>query len=402
MAGIEVVEMSLRMREDVGAGRERIEVRESAGPNVKAWFSREPEDEEWDAFLLGTPLGQYQQSSMWARAKATEGWSVARVLITLEEEIVGGFQVLYKSSWWGGTGYVSKGPVVEQGSGGLARFGVELLGWVCTRLRLRALVVQLPDECEDGVWGLADRGFLNYAAGQVIESTWLIGSGSERGGTERSMTANTRREARQAIRRGTFVREGRREDLPVFFELMRSSCSRQKTKPNPGDVAFLYSLWDAAGPRDCIRLFLAEHGGVPLGGLLCIPFGRTVNAWKKGWSETESHQRPNELLNYECLRWAAENGFDCVDFGAFDDVMALAVLRGEPISERCKASRHFFNMRFGGRPMILPAAMIYIPNPLLRLAYRIVFSRKIRSAVERRRKMDAVRQASLGRAEAAV
>ncbi|MBE0656238.1 MAG: GNAT family N-acetyltransferase [Bryobacteraceae bacterium] len=390
------------MREEVAAVHEQIEVHECAGPNVEAWLGREPEDEEWDAFLQTTPLGQYQQSSMWARAKATEGWRVARAVMVAGEEIVGGFQVLYKSSWWGGIGYVSKGPVVEQGSGELARFGVELLEKVCARLRLRALVVQLPDESDAGLWGLAGRGFLNYAAGKVIESTWLIGLGRQHNGTQKAMTANTRREVRQAIRRGIRVREGKREDLPVFFELMRSSCRRQQTRPNPGDVASLFRLWDAAESQNCIRLLLAEHEGVPLGGLVCIQFGRTMSAWKKGWREMKGHPRPNELLNYECLKWAAENGCDQVDFGSFDDVMAVAVLRGEPVSEESKASRHFFNMRFGGRPAILPAAMIYIPNPLLRLAYRIVFGRKIRSSVERRRAMDAVGQAAHRRVEASV
>lgn len=396
------MEESLKKRDVLIVTRERIEVSQFAGPNMEAWFSRQPEDEGWDAFLQSTPLGQYQQSSMWARAKATEGWSVVRLLLTAEEEIIGGFQVLYKFSWWGGIGYVSKGPVMQQTSELSAGLALDLLQRACTRLRLRALVVQLPDECEDGPWGLAGRGFLNYTAGKVIESTWLIGLGSKRGGMDRAMTANTRREARQAIRRGVSVRQGKREDLPVFFEMMRSSCRRQKTMPNPGDVAFLYSLWDTSEPRNCIRLFLAEYEGVPLGGLMCIPFGRIMYAWKKGWSEAGSAHRPNELLNYDCLKWSAENGFDSVDFGAFDDEMALALLRGKPISEECKASRHFFNVRFGGRPVILPPAMIYIPNPLLRLAYRIVFSRKLRKAVERRREMDAVRRESFGRSEAAV
>lgn len=384
------------------SGHKKIAEVQLGNRRIVACLSETPDDLKWDKFLQSTPLGQYQQSNTWARAKATEGWKTARVVLTAGDEVVGGFQVLYKSWWWGGIGYVSKGPVVRHESGELAQFAMDLIRMVCARLRLSALVIQPPDSSDDSEFRLTDRGLINYAAGKVIESTWLVGLGLERDCRQKQMTTNTRREVRQAIRRGIRVREGKREDLPVFFDLMRLSCRRQRTKPNPSDVAFLYRLWDAASPRHRTRLFLAEHDGVPLGGLLCISFGNVVSAWKKGWSDRQSQARPNELLNYECIKWAAANGFDSVDFGAFDDEMAVAVLRGDPISERCKASRHFFNMRFGGRPVILPAAMIYIPNPLLRLAYRIVFSRKIRKAVERRKVMDAMRREALGRAEAKV
>lgn len=399
MAGAAVLGKGVNGMQTTASGREKIGERELGDRQIVGWLFEAPEDLRWDSFLMGTPLGQYQQSSMWAIAKATEGWKVARVVFTEDEKVVGGFQVLYKSSWWGGIGYVSKGPVLEHPSEELARFAVDLLQTICARLRLRALVVQLPDECDDRQFHLVDRGFLMNALGKVIESTWLIGLAPKRHGMERAMTANTRQEVRQAIRRGIVTREGSNRDLPVFFDLMRSSCRRQGVNPSPRRIDFLHSLWGAASPSGSIKLFFAEYEDTPVCGLLCIIFGRRVNFWKKGWNESEGNRHPNELLMSKSLEWAASKGYEDVDFGSFDDESAVAMLRDANGPAEYRSSRHFFNARFGGRPMILPAAMIFIPNPLLRLAYRLVFNSKIRRAVERRREMDAARREALGREE---
>jgi hypothetical protein len=230
---------------------------------------------------------------------------------------------------------------------------------------------------------LLPRGVLPNLLTSVIETTWIV---DLRGGLEpvkQAIDKNTRKKLRQAKSRGITIREGARTDLPTFFGLMQSSCRRQGTKPNPSDVKFLFGLWDAAKPAACIKLFIAEHEAEPVGGLLCIPFGRNVSAWKKGWNAGDGHRRPNELLTYDSLKWAVQEGYERLDFMAFDDRSALAVLRGEPIPLEGRASRHFFNSRFGGHPRLLPKAMIHIPSRFLRLAYRIVFYPAIQRAAER-------------------
>src|SRR5689334_11430067 len=85
------------------------------------------EDADWDTFLQRSPLGQFQQSSIWAQAKASEGWSPVRILLTVGQNLVGGFQLLWKRSRLGRIGYVSKGPVVTPGHPGLAEFAADLL-----------------------------------------------------------------------------------------------------------------------------------------------------------------------------------------------------------------------------------------------------------------------------------
>src|ERR1017187_673989 len=126
---------------------EKTDEKRLEGRMAVAWTSRESGESCWDKFLQETPLGQFQQSAIWARAKAIEGWGMVRVVVTLDEEIVGGFQILWRPTWRGRMAYVSKGPVVLPGYPGLPEYAIELLRKLAAKERFRALVVQPPDLC---------------------------------------------------------------------------------------------------------------------------------------------------------------------------------------------------------------------------------------------------------------
>jgi len=361
---------------------EEFDQRTLGGGTAVAWVSRELEDICWDKFLQETPLGHFQQSTIWARAKGPGGWRPVRVVLTLEDEIVGGFQILRRPYWWGGIGYLSKGPVVLPQPPETADYATEVLRKVSRRERLRALVVQPPDLCEQMPSRLAGGGFELDVLGEVNSATWIVDLRNGFEAVEQRMTKDARRRARQAVNRGVSIREGGRLDLETFFELMLSTCKRQRVDPNPPDVQHLFALWDAAHPAGCIRLFFAEYEGKPLTGYIYIGFGKTLTAWKKGWTSTESDRNPNDLSMYDALKWACQSGYHHCDYCACDRKMALAILSGEPLSAEQARSRYMLFMRFGGGPRLLPEARVYFPNPLLRLAYRVYFHNRIRQAEE--------------------
>ena len=107
---------------------ERLDQRILEEGTVTAWISRDGTDTFWDDFLSQTPLGQFQQSTIWARAKHSEGWRSVRVLFTVEDVLVGGFQLLERSSLWGRIGYVSKGPVILADRMPLAQYAGDAAG----------------------------------------------------------------------------------------------------------------------------------------------------------------------------------------------------------------------------------------------------------------------------------
>jgi hypothetical protein len=347
-----------------------------------AWASTKLEDVGWDEFLQKTPLGQFQQSSIWARAKGIEGWSPLRITLTLDGEVVAGFQILRRSSWWGSVGYISKGPVLLLQDPGIANYVAELLRKVCRSEGLRALIVQPPDCCSQMAATVTSGGFIREVLAGVNDATWIIDLKDGFEAVEQRMNKETRKKAKQAASRGVCVREGGRADLGTFFELMLSTCRRQGVAPSPPDLRTLLALWDAALPAGCIRLFLSEYDGKPLTGQICILFGQTVTLWKTGWNSTEARRHPNDLTIYEVLKWASLNNYQSCDFSALDRGIATAMLKGEELSPEQAGSRYMFPIRFGGNPKLLPGSQVYFANAISRLVYRAIFHNKIRQAEE--------------------
>jgi CelD/BcsL family acetyltransferase involved in cellulose biosynthesis len=345
-----------------------------AGKKAAAWMSEEAEDELWDQFLQQIPMGQFHQSSMWARAKASENWSCARVVIGGEGRLRGGFQLLWRSSRFGRIGYVSKGPVLEHlekrgEADSLERYAISLLKEVARRKKLRALIVQPPDFCDEMSESLRLAGLAPGVPMGVNDATWLVDVSDGFEAVARRMDRAFRKCLDRAQRGNLRVREGERSDLASFWELMLSSCRRQNTHPNPSELRHLLALWDAAHPQGAIRLHVVECDGEPVAGQLDVLFGKTVTFWKKGWNGAEKRLSPNDVCMYEGIRWASQAGYSRVDFASFDRKMAEAMIAGQTLTEEQTQSRYVNFFRTGGRPMLLPRAQVWVPNWILRAGY---------------------------------
>jgi len=318
----------------------------------------------WDAFLESTPQGQFQQASGWARVKAEEGWQVLRLGLAAGAGPSWGAQILWKETRPGRVGYVSKGPVLAEESPATIATALTHLRQAARQLGLRALVVQPPDESRISAADLCRQGFSALPLPGVISATALVDLRGGPDAFEARMNRRTRQEARQAVKRGVTVRWGARADLPLFFELMRGSCRRQNTAPNPGRVEILEALWDAFPGR--IQIGFAHVQEEAVASLLLIGFGSRCTFWKKGWNSQEAVRHANCLLNVAALRRAADQGYRFVDFGALDRPLAEALLAGQPPTPAQLQSRHTFNLRLGAQPKLLPPAQLLVLNPVLR------------------------------------
>ena len=355
------------------------------GRNVRVWTSGATEAPAWDAFLTGTPLGQFQQSSHWAGVKQQEGWKPIRRLFTCEDAVVGGFQVLARRSRFGRVGYVSKGPVLLADHAQVANLLLEHMTRCARENGLRALIVQPPDACRIFLPLLARKPFLENHVLRVIRANYVIDTSKGFAAVKKRMHAKTLQRVRQAARRGVSIRDGEREDLPVFFELMLATCERQgNVHPNPSRVELLVEMWDRFRPSGSIRLAFAQCDGAPVSGQLSILFGNRTTFLKKGWSGTHADRRPNQLLQYEEIKRAAEAGFACCDFAGLDTGTAKAMLRGAGPPAGPADTRDTFNLAFGGTPVLLPEARLLVPIPLLRTAYAVIAPRLARLSLTRR------------------
>lgn len=323
----------------------------------------------WDAWLEGEPLGQFQQTTRWARCKAMDGWMAERILLDSTQPGRGGAQLLWKPTRLGRMGYVPKGPVIPgEDPGALAA----LFGLLETRARaigLRAMIVQPPDQSRIATDFLVSQKFNPQPMGGVIRATATIDLRGGRAAWEPRMHSKTRQQARAALKRGVTIRAGGRDELPLFFSLMCESCRRQNTRPNPGRVEALTALWDAFTPH--ARLGFADVEGETIAGLLMIGHGPRLTFWKKGWNSRGAQLYANCLLMVECLEWATNWGYALVDFAGLDHMLADTLLRGEPLNEAQQRGRDMFNLRLGADPQLVPPAQLMILNPVLRQLHRL-------------------------------
>lgn len=336
-----------------------------------AWSSGELVDSEWDDFLQKTPLGHFQQSSSWALVKARGGWRPIRVIVTIDDRISAGFQLLTRPSRFGKIGYIYKGPVAVPEKPALVNFLIELIISSTKTSRLRAVIVQPPDQSTIDGRCLAHHRFLVNHLVSIISATLLSDLAEGIDGIARGMRRATQVEIRRARRRGVTIREGSEADLGAFFRLMLATCERQRTQPDPATEPALLQVWHAFRPNQ-VRLFLAECEGRVIAGVFLLCFGDRVTGWKKGWSGEYRERHPNSLLLFETIEWSCRNGYQLFDFCAVRSDIAATLLRGESLTDEQRRSRDFVNLSFGHKPILLPEGRLYIGSPIVRLLYRAV------------------------------
>lgn len=324
----------------------------------------------WDEFLRAHPEGQFQQSAAWARVKALEGWTCERRVVLRDGAIAGGFQLLWKPSRLGRIGYVSKGPVVAHGVNDLGSRLAEGMTRAAGDLKLRALIAQPPDSGSVGVEDLIRRGFFRHPVPSVISATAIVPIGEGPDAVIAGLSSNARREWRTASKRGAVFRWGTRADLATFFGLMCISARRQHGVPNPSSLSLLESLWDALSPH--VSLGIADYQGAMNAAALVVRFGTRLTVWKVGWSGEHPEVFGNCFVNTEVLLWGAGQGDSLADFVSIDPTIARTLLEGRELTEVQNRSKDKFHLKLGAKPVLLPPALLYTGNPVVRLLLRAV------------------------------
>lgn len=347
----------------------------STAPDLTVWISAAASDPEWDAFLVSTPAGQYQQSSAWGRVKQREGWQPTRFIVMAGDEIVGGFQILWQRRFGLRFGYVTKGPVVAASDRDLTPF-VDLLKAATTRLGLVALVVQAPDSAIDLDRVFSERGFVDHRLQQVLDATIMVDLERDFAEVRRSYSRSTRKTIRKAETAGITTRLGRPEEAEQFFNLMAGTCRRIGATPSPSSPAAIVSVLtvfnDLANPAPmAASLLLAEQNGTVVAGHLLMRFGRTLSLWKTGALESAARLGVAKLLNDASFHYAAQVGCTRGEIVGCSRAAAEAYLRDNSRDDTIIESSDAMKLGFGGVPLLLPRAKVWIPRRIFRLPYAV-------------------------------
>jgi peptidoglycan pentaglycine glycine transferase (the first glycine) len=338
---------------------------------LTGWLCLQPDNPVWDAFLNSTPFGHFYQTSMWAQVRMLDGWDHLIVLITLNDSIVGGFQILIRSkSYLGKIGLLLKGPVVGSDDPAIINFVITTLKKIARENKIKALIVQPPNRHAEISNTLSQNDFsVNHIDYVIRDNTVVIDLRENEDAIFKRIKRIKRQNINTAIHKGVTVREGKKDDLDTFFHFMVETCKRQQVTPSPSNINFLHRMWDLFSRKDNIKLFMAEYEGQIVSCLVVVPFGDTAYLWKFGWSGKYQKYHPNIIIYWEIFKRAKASGFSFADMDAIGKDIADKVSKGEKVTEEMSKTYSYFKVGFGGEVVRLTKGFVYIYNPIVRWAY---------------------------------
>jgi peptidoglycan pentaglycine glycine transferase (the first glycine) len=352
---------------------------------IRVQLTTSIENDEWDRFVERTPHGFHEQTSLWSQVKAIYGWNPLRVTLSDQEGIVAGSQILVRTVRGRfRVGFVSRGPVVSPSNAELVSRTVETICRVARKEKLTYLAIAPPYRGEAVATALHTEGFSRkpdaLPPGSVMSATLLVDLSPDLDKIQARMRAQVRQHIRLAQRKGVSVREGGKEDVETFRVLMCSLCQRRGISPTPPETDFFEHLWRVFAARGWVRIFLAEIGGRPVAGLLVFSFGDSARVWKAGWSGDFAECRPNNLLYWEAIRWAKQNGFRRFDMVGIERELGEQLIAGSKIDWTKVAGPDNFKVGYGGEPLVLPETCYRFLNPWAQLALRAGGQQLVESA----------------------
>jgi CelD/BcsL family acetyltransferase involved in cellulose biosynthesis len=142
----------------------------------------------------------------------------------------------------------------------------------------------------------------------------------EPGGDERwrAVHSTARRAIRKARDEGVTVSAARDEaDLRAFFELhVRVRKHKYRLLAQP--YGFFLALWDGFLRHGQGALLLARRDGSVVAGVLYLGWGDALYYKFNASDPAHLDARPNDLIVWESLAYAADHGYRSVDFGLSD------------------------------------------------------------------------------------
>jgi lipid II:glycine glycyltransferase (peptidoglycan interpeptide bridge formation enzyme) len=342
-------------------------------------------DDEWDRFVAGSPHGFHEQTSLWAQVKAFYGWKPLRLTCSDQQGIIAGAQILVRTVRGGyRVGYASRGPVVPSDDPELIARIIDEICQAARKEKVTYLAIAPPYRGQSVETALRARGFRrkpeSLPPGSVMSATLLIDLSHDLDSIHAQTRMQVRQHIRVAQRRGVVVREGGQEDVETFRRLMVSLCERRGVSPTPPERDFFENLWRVFAPRGWVRIFLAEVDGQPVAGNLVFAFGDTARIWKAGWSGEFADRRPNNLVQWEAMRWAKQNGFRYFDPMGIERPLAEQLLTGANIDWAGIAGPSNFKIGYGGAPVVLPETLYRFLSPWPQLFVSIGGQRLLESS----------------------
>lgn len=123
------------------------------------------------------------------------------------------------------------------------------------------------------------------------------------------------RQVRKSRKMGVKIRFAReREDMSLYHRLHVGTRTGKHGMPAQ-PRKFFQELWDRFSVDSTIQVLFAEFEGSTIAGMVLLATGDTVRYAYGASQEQFLHLAPNNLLMWESIAWAADNGYKFFDMG---------------------------------------------------------------------------------------
>ena len=323
---------------------------------------------EWDAFVQAHPHGNILQTSAWGQLKSAFGWQAE----TLRTGAAGAL-VLYRRLPLGLTlAYVPRGPLADWNSPAGLEALLPALDAACRARHAVCLKLEpdLPDShaAHDTLEALGLRPSPHTV--QPRRSLVVDLAGSEADVLAR-MKPKTRYNIGLASKKDVQVRPAAGPaDLERFVGLLRETTDRDGfASHTPAYYRRAYALFQPAGRCE---LFLAEHQGQPLAGVMVFGLGSRAWYFYGASSDRERQRMAPYLAQWAAMLWARARGALAYDLWGVPDADEAALEAQFANRSDGLWGVYRFKRGFGGRPVRTIGAWDRVYNPPLYMAYMTV------------------------------
>ena len=286
----------------------------------------------WDRLLLEQPEGNLLQSWNWGELQSRFGWNVERLLVGDGRHGLCSLQRTASLFPGGAVYYVPRGPAVVEAA------RVQVLDALEHRARAGGgIVIRIEPNARVGDdWPafFEGRGFIQGKAVQPL-ATQLLNIDLEPESLKASFKPKARYNLNLAERKGVKVADSK--DVGTFARLATETADRQGIHlPGP---AYYQAALDLFAPRDEVRLYLAEHEGDVLAGIMVFRFGKTAYYLFGGSTAYKRELMPNYLLHWQAMLDFRALGCDTYDWWGIPE---------EPAPDHPWFGLYRFKTGFGG------------------------------------------------------
>lgn len=171
--------------------------------------------------------------------------------------------------------------------------------------------------------------------------------------------SKTRYNIRYATKKGITTREGTREDIDEFYDIMKATSERDHFPIRTKE--YFKELYDTLG-NEHIRILFADYEGKPIACTLHFVFGNKMWYMYGGSLSEHRNLKPTYLLQSDSIKWAISKNIDIYDF------------RGVNATNKDNGHKGLYDFKKSFGPELIEFTEIYkVYNPIVYFVFEKLF-----------------------------